>query len=135
MRGDGQVINPADNGTNSARWTRTTDRQERRREKRGIEENGSTACRSPSLLAGLLEETGGLVTMAGMWMRNRPHGLTRVSAKSAAKGKLEAEQWIWPDPCLDPNLFVLQSNTTRKILILSSARVRMFSCDGAFMNR
>ena len=43
--------------------------------------------------------------MAGMWMRNRPHGPTRVSAKSAANGKLEAEQRIWPDPCLDPNLF------------------------------
>ena len=41
-------------------------------------------------------------------MRNRPHGLTRVSAKSAAKGKFEAEERIWPGPCLGPNLFVLQ---------------------------
>lgn len=56
MRGDGQVINPADNGTNSARRARTTGRRERGREKRGIKGSGSTACRGPSLLAGLLEE-------------------------------------------------------------------------------
>jgi len=66
------------------------------------------------------------VTTAGIWMRNRPHGLTRVSAKSTTKGKLEAEQRIWPGPCLGPNLFALQSNTTWKILILSSAGACMF---------
>jgi len=61
-----------------------------------------------------------------MCMRNRPHGLTRVSAKPTTKGKLEAEQRIWPDPRLGPNLFGLQSDITRKILILSSAGACMF---------
>jgi hypothetical protein len=56
MRGDGQVINPADNGTNSARRPRTTDRKAREEEQRGMKGSGSKACRSPSLLAGLLEE-------------------------------------------------------------------------------
>jgi len=56
MREDGQVINPADNGTNSARRPRTTNREEREREKRGVKGTGNKACRSPSLLAGLLEE-------------------------------------------------------------------------------
>jgi hypothetical protein len=67
--------------------------------------------------------------MAGMWMRNRPHGPTRVSAKSAANGKLEAEQRIWPDPCLDPNLFVCYKVILHGNRILSFAGACMFFCD------
>ena len=57
-RKDGQVINLADNGSDSARRARMTNRRERGKGKRRVEGSGGTACRSPSLLAGLLEENG-----------------------------------------------------------------------------
>jgi len=61
-------------------------------------------------------------------MRNRPHGLTRVSAKSAATGKFEAEQWVWPDPSLGPNFIrVLKSKNYMENPKLSVRRgVRVF---------
>jgi len=58
MRKDGQVINPEDNGANSEKRPRTTDRKDIERAKGGIEGSGSTACRSPSLLAGLWRKIG-----------------------------------------------------------------------------
>lgn len=58
MRGDGQVINQADNKSCSARWPKNTNRRDGEREERRAKGSGGAACRSPSLVAGLLEENG-----------------------------------------------------------------------------
>lgn len=58
MQEDGQVINPADNKSCSARRPQNTGRREGENEGWMIKGSGSAAYRSPSLLAGLLEENG-----------------------------------------------------------------------------